>query len=106
SIVVGSTVPVRADPGDPESKSRVDGARARAFDRTASKALALPGFDAYFSLSFDVGIGTKLADQIAKEPEKPLEFRQAACAKVVIVSGRCPAGPGEVIVGTHTAENH
>jgi putative ABC transport system permease protein len=106
SILSGTTVPLRADPSDPDSERRVSDARARAFDRTASAALAVPEFDTVFSLSFDVGIGTKAADPVSTDGEQPLEFRQGYCERVVLDAGRCPAGPGEVVVGPRTAAKH
>ncbi len=57
TIVVGSVVVVRADPGDPESQRLLTNSRVRAFDRKVSDALRIPGFDTVFTVSVVVDGG-------------------------------------------------
>ena len=109
TIVVGSVVVVRADPGDPDSQRLLANSRVRAFDRKVSDALRIPGFDTVFTVSVPVTAAADAAglagpeEGTVAEPEQPLEFRHGFCEHVVVVAGRCAAGRGEVIVGANQA---
>lgn len=68
------------------------------FANTVPKQFALPGFDVTFSTNTDVSV----AGRTFAYPR--LEFRQNACDHVVIVSGRCAVGTGEVMIDMDLAK--
>ena len=61
----------------------------------------LPGFSYVYSAEFPA-IGIEPDRQNASR----VVFRQDACAHVRVLTGRCPVGEGEVIIGAETAQRH
>jgi hypothetical protein len=76
-----------------------DGGNQIDFKDIGSALIDLPGFSYIYSAEFSaIGIepGRQYADRLV--------FRQDACSHLRMVSGRCPAVEGEVIIGVATAE--
>jgi putative ABC transport system permease protein len=71
----------------------------RSFELTASSTLDMPGFVTYFAVEADVYVEGSIRSSVP-----PLVHRDEVCAHIRIVSGRCFAAPGEVVVGDKTAK--
>jgi putative ABC transport system permease protein len=99
TIAAAATIHVRVEPDDPEhSTMLVDTDHARQFDRKTLAALTIPGFQTVFGVGVDVGAGAQPTD-FTDRPDQVLQFLDGYCAHLVLVAGRCAAGPGEVVVG-------
>jgi putative ABC transport system permease protein len=106
TIMAGTGVEVRAAPGDVDGQATVDAHRRRAFDRTATTALTIPGFSTILVVRIDVAVSTRRSALTDLPGDTGLEFRQGACDQIQVIAGRCTAGPGEVVIGTRTADRH
>jgi putative ABC transport system permease protein len=69
------------------------------FTDVGAALVDLPGFDYVYSAEYPV-IGIERDPQYASR----FVFRQDVCAHIRIVTGRCPVGEGEVIIGVRTGE--
>jgi hypothetical protein len=73
------------------------------FDTLAS-LLRLPGFEAIRAGEFEVFGPVAEAQEAFGSPTSRLAFRDRICEHIVMVSGRCLAGPLEVVLGEDTAK--
>jgi len=95
---------------DARGQQRVAESNKRDFDRTATELLHLTGFASVFAVGVDVDVATRTADlATGAEGEPPpdittMEFREGFCQHVVVVTGRCVAGPGEALMSAAAAD--
>jgi putative ABC transport system permease protein len=105
-IVADTGVLVRADEGDVDAQAAVEAHRRRAFDRRVREAMTADGFATQLAAFFPLALAAASDAFPAELPEQHLEFREDSCRHVEVIDGRCPAAPGEVIVGEMTARRH
>ncbi|WP_433380013.1 FtsX-like permease family protein [Actinoplanes sp. CA-142083] len=75
-----------------------DGDNQIDFEDIGSALIELPGFSYIYAAEF-----TAIGLEPGRQDASRFVFRQDTCSHVRMVSGRCPAAEGEVIVGTATA---
>jgi putative ABC transport system permease protein len=105
-IVANAGVQVRADESDVDGQATVQAHRQRAFDNRVSRAMTAEGFLTHLAVFFPIALADGPDGLPAELPDQHLEFRENSCQHVQVVVGRCPAAPGEVIVGESTAATH
>ncbi len=95
-VLAADDLQVKAAPGDATQQALVDSSRRRDFEHVAPPLMQTPGFDTAFAVGYPAFVESTV--DITTEKNGSLEYRENFCEHVVLVAGRCVAGPGEALV--------
>jgi len=99
-------IQVKGDPGTIEG-GMVEDAKRRDFEHVAPPVLATPGFGTAFAVAIPAFVqtapdasadGRPASSRGVGDKNGDLEFRDGFCERIFMLSGRCVAAPGEVVV--------
>jgi len=102
TITAADNVVVRASGDSQTDLDLVANSQRRDFEHVAPPLLVTPGFGTALSVSFPAyvtPVGVAIGDKNGS-----LDYREDFCAHVIVITGRCVAAPGEVLVSEARAK--